>query len=118
MKLECYLLDKEYGHFQAFQPKISISQNKSNENFDNYVEEYGVSLNDIIKKEKQDQNENETKQKEKEKEKVKKEKSPKNSSVYFQTRLSDQKKESKKMLKIIYLNMLISHIAEKMVGRY
>jgi hypothetical protein len=83
---------QEIGHFQAFQPKTSIHLNKSNENIYDNIDEYGLSTNDIIIKEKQDLNENKTT----EEKRGEKEIPPANSSAYFETCTSDQQMESEK----------------------
>jgi hypothetical protein len=38
---------QEIGRFQTFQPKTTISSNKSNENIDDYNDIYGISSNNI-----------------------------------------------------------------------
>jgi hypothetical protein len=54
------------------------------------------------------------KRKQKEKKKI----SPVQSSTFFKTHISDQQKESEKMLNNIYLNIMVSRVPKKKVLKY
>jgi hypothetical protein len=104
---------REYAHFQAFQLKSLIPLNRNNENIDKNINdsEYGLPSNNINIEEDQVLNENKTKEE-------KKNKKTKHLHVILQLfskhLLLINKKNQKKMLNSIYINILVSYIRKKM----
>jgi hypothetical protein len=101
---------QEYAHFQAFQQKISIHLNGNNENIDDTDGVYGVPSNNINIEEKEVLNENKTKEKEK---KGKKKFLFQVLLVILKHVLLNGKRNLKKIVNNIYLNLMISDTRKK-----